>query len=294
MFIFAAEINTFYTMFSRRFLRIKVVKALYAHLTGAVETLEGLGIDVLLVNPENQELLTGMIHMIAAATNTEDKAAQLLDFTAAQEAYLAETSAYRCTLEKIIKGYRAEPEVRMPYGVDILETAMAHSRTLPMYAEAMAERQKARVALLAELKDVDACIMTGDTNAMHFTSADLDAADHPYKLTPRAETIISVNFGTCGTGGATCGPDTLSEYRLYNDGTDYAYTYTVDGELYFIEDGIHGKNESIPKTVTVIYQKKHPERAYIERMTFPTEPVFAVLAGFFALLFLVCGVALIF
>ena len=62
-------------------------------LKSAVETLEGLGIDVLLVNPENQELLTGMIHMIAAATNTEDKAAALLGFTAEQESYLAETLA---------------------------------------------------------------------------------------------------------------------------------------------------------------------------------------------------------
>ena len=62
-------------------------------LKSAVETLEGLGIDVLLVNPENQELLTDMIRMIAAATNTEDKADALLGFTAAQEAYLAETLA---------------------------------------------------------------------------------------------------------------------------------------------------------------------------------------------------------
>ena len=62
-------------------------------LKSAVETLEGLGINVLLVNPENQELLTEMIHMIASATNTEDKAEELLSFTAAQEAYLAETLA---------------------------------------------------------------------------------------------------------------------------------------------------------------------------------------------------------
>ena len=62
-------------------------------LKSAVETLEGLGIDVLLVNPENQQLLTEMIHMIAAATNTGDKAAALLGFTAAQESYLAETLA---------------------------------------------------------------------------------------------------------------------------------------------------------------------------------------------------------
>ena len=62
-------------------------------LKNAVETLEGLGIDVLLVSPENQQQLTDMIHMIAAATDTEDKAARLLDFTATQESYLAEMLA---------------------------------------------------------------------------------------------------------------------------------------------------------------------------------------------------------
>lgn len=50
MFIFATEINTFYTMFSRRFLRIKVVKALYAHQTGAADT----------VAIEEKELLKGL------------------------------------------------------------------------------------------------------------------------------------------------------------------------------------------------------------------------------------------
>ena len=59
-------------------------------LKSAAATLESLGIDVLLVNPENQALLTSMITMIAAATGTQDKAEALLGFTAAQEAYLAE------------------------------------------------------------------------------------------------------------------------------------------------------------------------------------------------------------
>ena len=62
-------------------------------LKSAAETLEGLNIDVLLVNPENQVLLNEMIHMIAAATDTEGKAQALLDFTAAQESYLADTLA---------------------------------------------------------------------------------------------------------------------------------------------------------------------------------------------------------
>lgn len=59
-------------------------------LKGAAETLEALGIDVLLVNPENQELLSGMINIIASATNTVNRAEKLLEFTAAQEAYLGE------------------------------------------------------------------------------------------------------------------------------------------------------------------------------------------------------------
>ena len=62
-------------------------------LKNAAETLESLGIDVLLVNPEDQELLTGMMDLIAAATGTEEEAQKLKDFTAAQEAQLAQALA---------------------------------------------------------------------------------------------------------------------------------------------------------------------------------------------------------
>lgn len=62
-------------------------------LKSAVETLEGLGIDVLLVNPENQEQLTEMIQLIADAANVNDKAEELLSFTAAQEQALTEALA---------------------------------------------------------------------------------------------------------------------------------------------------------------------------------------------------------
>lgn len=57
-------------------------------LSNAAKTLEDLGISVLLVNPEDQELLTEMVHLVAAATNTEERAKKLLDFTSAQEARL--------------------------------------------------------------------------------------------------------------------------------------------------------------------------------------------------------------
>ena len=50
--------------------------------------LEDLGIDVLLVNPESQELLTEMIQMVAKACNRESKAAALLSFLSEKETYL--------------------------------------------------------------------------------------------------------------------------------------------------------------------------------------------------------------
>lgn len=62
-------------------------------LKNAAQTLESLGIDVLLVNPENQELLTGMMDLIAAAAGAEEEAQKLKDFTAAQEEALAEALA---------------------------------------------------------------------------------------------------------------------------------------------------------------------------------------------------------
>ena len=62
-------------------------------LKSVAETLEGLGIPVLLVNPENQELLEGMITLMADATDTEERAQALLDFTAEQENMLAASLA---------------------------------------------------------------------------------------------------------------------------------------------------------------------------------------------------------
>ena len=50
--------------------------------------LEDLGIDVLLVNPESQELLTEMIQLVAAACNRTEKAEALLTFLSEKETYL--------------------------------------------------------------------------------------------------------------------------------------------------------------------------------------------------------------
>lgn len=59
-------------------------------LKSAAQTLEELGIPVLLVNPESQEQLLDMIAMLGDATGTADRAGELASCIEAQEAALAE------------------------------------------------------------------------------------------------------------------------------------------------------------------------------------------------------------
>ena len=59
-------------------------------LKSTVEALETLGFDVLLVDPEDQARLVGMIELVALATDKEEKAQQVIDFINEQQAFLAD------------------------------------------------------------------------------------------------------------------------------------------------------------------------------------------------------------
>lgn len=59
-------------------------------LKDTADLLQEMGVDVLVVYPESRELLAETIKLVAAATNTRDRAQALLDFTARQEARLGE------------------------------------------------------------------------------------------------------------------------------------------------------------------------------------------------------------
>ena len=62
-------------------------------LQNAVPTLEELGMTVLLVNPETQELLDEAVELVSTATNSQSQAQALADFSAQQHAWLEETLA---------------------------------------------------------------------------------------------------------------------------------------------------------------------------------------------------------
>jgi beta-galactosidase len=55
---------------------------------------------------------------------------------------------------------------------------------------------------------------TLEFNASHFTDEDLFQARHTFELRPRREVILSLDHAQRGLGTASCGPDTLEQYRL--------------------------------------------------------------------------------
>ena len=66
---------------------------------------------------------------------------------------------------------------------------------------------------------------TVEASALHFYPKDFDA-DHVYQLTPHKETVLSVNYGSMGTGSATCGQGPLNKYQLPSD-RQYEWKYTI-------------------------------------------------------------------
>lgn len=79
----------------------------------------------------------------------------------------------------------------------------------------MANRDDARWITVTD-RDGKGVMVRGQFNfsALHYTAQDLDAAAHPYELTPRDETILCIDVGQQGLGGASCGPPPLDEYTF--------------------------------------------------------------------------------
>lgn len=67
---------------------------------------------------------------------------------------------------------------------------------------------------------------TVEASAQHFTPNDLGSVNHPYELSPRTETYLSIDYGSMGTGSATCGQGTLEQYRLPSSKV-YEWEYTI-------------------------------------------------------------------
>lgn len=86
------------------------------------------------------------------------------------EAYLHASGAPVKTLADIIAYYNEEPETRAPYGVTVLQMAQdvaTGNLDEPEYHEALKEQKALKARITEEIKDFDACLMTGHTDVMH-------------------------------------------------------------------------------------------------------------------------------
>ncbi len=64
-----------------------------------------------------------------------------------------------------------------------------------------------------------------EANALHFGWRNLSGNRHPYQLKPLEDTVVGISYGSRGTGGASCGPGTLSQYTLSAGNYSYSYTF---------------------------------------------------------------------
>ncbi|HKM92171.1 MAG TPA: glycoside hydrolase family 2 TIM barrel-domain containing protein [Prolixibacteraceae bacterium] len=63
-----------------------------------------------------------------------------------------------------------------------------------------------------------------DFSALHYTPLDLEKANHPYELTRRKETILTVDMQHCGLGGGSCGPGPMEKYLLKTEKAAFSFS----------------------------------------------------------------------
>jgi beta-galactosidase len=65
-------------------------------------------------------------------------------------------------------------------------------------------------------------------SASHYPQEILTPAFHTWELTPKAETYLCLDAAQRGVGGASCGPDTLPQYRIAAGKHQLSYTIKVE------------------------------------------------------------------
>ncbi|MBN2614004.1 MAG: DUF4981 domain-containing protein [Bacteroidales bacterium] len=61
-------------------------------------------------------------------------------------------------------------------------------------------------------------------SALHFSPKDLSGAAHPYELTKRETTFITIDAAVRGLGNGSCGPGTIDKYIVYPGETAFSYS----------------------------------------------------------------------
>lgn len=134
-----------------------------------------------MVSPDQRAFLEDTLHALRAGGASIKEICQeptplqatlmQYEFMPHLEDYLRTSAASRKTLAEIVACYRANPEAMMKYGITLLQSALEEtpgSLKSEAYRHAMAQREEITRQVRRELADVDAVILTGPSNIMHF------------------------------------------------------------------------------------------------------------------------------
>lgn len=87
------------------------------------------------------------------------------------------------------------------------------------------------IALTSDERDTGILIAADgllEASALHYTVKNISDARFTYSLPTNIEhTYLNVDYGSRGTGGASCGPETLDQYKIKNSGKAMTYSYTI-------------------------------------------------------------------
>ena len=64
--------------------------------------------------------------------------------------------------------------------------------------------------------------------------------------------------------------------RWHKNWVNFVYSYNVNGKIHTVSGGVSGTKQNLKTAVSVVYQKRHPERAYIKGLTIPMNIIYAV------------------
>lgn len=78
--------------------------------------------------------------------------------------------------------------------------------------------------------------------------------------------------------------------RWYKHWTDYVYSYRVDGKEYEISCDGPWLPSALPRVISVTYQTKHPNRAYIKRLRHPDALIGVIVMSVFSVMFFIISI----
>ena len=124
--------------------------------------------------------------------------------------------------------YENYPDRKTSADVGIYRSTVAEQFVPYVRPQETGNKEDVRWSALTDTSGAGLMVVADDllaVTALHYTAEDLDAARHPYELTPRREVILCVDYKQRGLGNASCGPDVLKAYDFQPESCSFGLSF---------------------------------------------------------------------